>query len=71
MESVAAILILFAGIVIGSIIVKALRAPVRGTGGPAHPVVRKNPSADEPTPAKSATTNQATAQRAQLKTPPA
>ena len=71
METVAAILILFAGIVIGSVIVKALRAPVSGTGGRRQPPLRMKPSADEPTPAQSAVTDRATAQRAQQKTPPA
>ena len=57
--------------VIGSILIKAIRDHARGTGGMWKPPIQERPSADEPTPDRSAITSPAKSEAAQRHTPPA
>lgn len=64
-------LLALALLVIGSIIIKGIRDHARGTGGMWNPPVQIKPSADETTPARSATASVSQAATAQRRTPPA
>jgi hypothetical protein len=57
--------------VVGSIIIKAIRDSARGTGGAWKPPIQEHPSADELTPARSATAESTKIETAQRHTPPA
>ena len=71
MEQAALILLVVSLIGIGWIVFKALLDRPRGAGGHLQPPVREKPSADEPTPARSAVAPASTAREAQKHTPPA
>ncbi|MDB6114721.1 MAG: hypothetical protein JWQ62_1666 [Lacunisphaera sp.] len=71
MEQAALILLVVSLIGIGWIVFKALLDPPRGAGGHIQPPLREKPSADEPTPARSATASAPEARAAQRHTPPA
>lgn len=64
-------LLAFALLVLGSIIIKALRDHARGTGGAWEPPIQEKPSADEPTPGRSSTATAAEIAQARKQTPPA
>lgn len=68
----ALLLLVYAITVVLSMVVTGLTHPVRGYGtGPHPPPLRETPSADEPTPARSAIAPKAKAAAAQKKIPPA
>jgi len=64
-------LLALALVIVGSILIKAIRDHPRGTGGMWQPPIHDRPAAAEPTPARTATASNAEAQAAQKRTPPA
>jgi len=64
-------LLAFAVLVAGSILIKAVRDPAKGWGGPHERLLREKPSADEPTPARSVTATGPEAAKARRHTPAA
>jgi len=71
MDILTSPLLALAIVVVLSIVIKAVRDHAKGTGGMWKPPIQEKPSADEPTPARSATANPTTIANAQRKTPPA
>jgi hypothetical protein len=71
MDYLTDLLLALAVLVVGSIILKGIRDHARGTGGPWKPPIREKPSADEPTPSRSATASASSVAQARQRTPPA
>ena len=71
MDILTSPLLALAIVVVISIVIKAVRDHARGTGGVWRPPIQEKPSADEPTPSRSATASPASITKAEQKTPPA
>ena len=71
MDTLTGPLLALALLVIGSILIKAIRDHARGTGGKWQPPIHETPAAAAPTPARSATASTAETRAAEKHTPPA